>query len=112
MGHTDDEREVHMQRRITANLGVIAPEYFKTRLYMIRKTSLLSAVVAQPGRALDLLRGEAEDRAVVSSNLTDGIFYICFVAFMTILAVFSIILPDAARWFLASNIATNSCFDK
>lgn len=33
------------------------------------------AVVAQPGRALDLEqgpRGEAEDRAVVSSNLTDG----------------------------------------
>lgn len=40
---------------------------------MICKTSLVSAVVAQPGRALDLLRGEAEDRAVVSSNLTDGI---------------------------------------
>lgn len=49
-----------------------APVYFKTRLYMICKTSLVSAVVAQPGRALDLLRGEAEDRAVVSSNLTDG----------------------------------------
>ena len=47
---------------------------FKTRLYMIRKTNLISAVVAQPGRALDLLRGEAEDRAVVSSNLTDGIY--------------------------------------
>ena len=30
---------------------------FKTRLYMISKTSLVSAVVAQPGRALDLLRG-------------------------------------------------------
>jgi hypothetical protein len=87
-----------------------APVWSKTRLYMIYKTSLLSAVVAQPGRALDLLRGEAEDRAVVSSNLTDGI-YIRFVAFMTILAVFSIILPDAARWFLASNIAANSCFD-
>ena len=40
---------------------------------MIYKTNLTSAVVAQPGRALDLLRGEAEDRAVVSSNLTDGI---------------------------------------
>ena len=40
---------------------------------MILKTSLVSAVVAQPGRALDLLWGEAEDRAVVSSNLTDGI---------------------------------------
>jgi hypothetical protein len=39
---------------------------------MISKTSLVSAVVAQPGRALDLFRGEAEDRAVVSSNLTDG----------------------------------------
>jgi hypothetical protein len=85
---------------------------FKTRLYRICKTSLVSAVVAQPGRALDLLRGEAEDRAVVSSNLTDGIFYICFVAFMTILAVFSIILSEAARWFLASNIAASSCFDK
>ena len=45
---------------------------------MIRKTNLISAVVAQPGRALDLLRGEAEDRAVVRSNLTDGI-YIFFV---------------------------------
>ena len=47
---------------------------FKTRLYMICKTSLVGAVVAQPGRALDLVykRGEAEDRAVVSSNLTDG----------------------------------------
>lgn len=46
----------------------------KTRLYMICKTSLVGAVVAQPGRALDLFykRGEAEDRAVVSSNLTDG----------------------------------------
>jgi hypothetical protein len=39
---------------------------------MIYKTSLFSAVVAQPGRALDLFRSEAEDRAVVSSNLTDG----------------------------------------
>ena len=87
-----------------------APVSSKTRLYMIYKTSLLSAVVAQPGRALDLLRGEAEDRAVVSSNLTDGI-YIRFVAFMTSLAVFSIIFPEAARWFLASNIAANSCFD-
>src|SRR5215213_8674801 len=55
-----------------------APVYFKTRLYMICKTSLVSAVVAQPGRALDLLRGEAEDRAVVSSNLTDGIFLCLF----------------------------------
>lgn len=61
-----------MQKDFIANLGMIAPVYFKTRLYMIRKTSLVSAVVAQPGRALDLLRGEAEDRAVVSSNLTDG----------------------------------------
>ena len=43
---------------------------------MIYKTSLTSAVVAQPGRALDLLRGEAEDRAVVSSNLTDGILHL------------------------------------
>jgi hypothetical protein len=43
---------------------------------MICKTSLISAVVAQPGRALDLLRGEAEDRAVVSSNLTDGILHL------------------------------------
>ncbi len=43
---------------------------------MISKTSLVSAVVAQPGRALDLLRGEAEDRAVVSSNLTDGILHL------------------------------------
>jgi hypothetical protein len=42
---------------------------------MICKTSLVSAVVAQPGRALDPLRGEAEDRAVVSSNLTDGILH-------------------------------------
>ncbi len=35
---------------------------------------LKCAVVAQPGRALDrmILRGEAEDRAVVSSNLTGG----------------------------------------
>ena len=56
--------------------GMIAPVYFKTRLYMIRKTSLVGAVVAQPGRALDLLRGEAEDRAVVSSNLTDGILHL------------------------------------
>jgi len=38
-------------------LGLNASVYFKTRLYMIRKISLLSAVVAQPGRALDLLRG-------------------------------------------------------
>jgi hypothetical protein len=45
----------------------------QTRLYRICKTSLVGAVVAQPGRALDLFkRGEAEDRAVVSSNLTDG----------------------------------------
>ena len=43
---------------------------------MIRKTNLVGAVVAQPGRALDLLRGEAEDRAVVSSNLTDGILHL------------------------------------
>ena len=37
----------------------------------------VGAVVAQPGRALDHFWGEAEDRAVVSSNLTDGtvIFY-------------------------------------
>ncbi len=32
----------------------------------------VGAVVAQPGRALDHFWGEAEDRAVVSSNLTDG----------------------------------------
>src|ERR671922_252489 len=56
--------------------GIQAPLYSKTRLYMICKTSLVSAVVAQPGRALDLLRGEAEDRAVVSSNLTDGILHV------------------------------------
>jgi hypothetical protein len=43
---------------------------------MICKSSLISAVVAQPGRALDLIRGEAEDRAVVSSNLTDGILHL------------------------------------
>jgi hypothetical protein len=43
---------------------------------MICKISLVSAVVAQPGRALDLLRGDAEDRAVVSSNLTDGILHL------------------------------------
>jgi hypothetical protein len=55
------------------NFGKIrVPLHYKTRLYMICKTSLVSAVVAQPGRALDLFRGEAEDRAVVSSNLTDG----------------------------------------
>ncbi len=70
------EREVQVQQDFTANLEMIAPMYFKTRLYMIRKTSLVSAVVAQPGRALDLLRGEAEDRAVVSSNLTDGILHL------------------------------------
>jgi hypothetical protein len=70
------EREVQVQQDFTANLGMIAPVYSKTRLYMIRKTSLVSAVVAQPGRALDLLRGEAEDRAVVSSNLTDGILHL------------------------------------
>ena len=35
---------------------------------------LSCAVVAQPGRALDQCWGEAEDRAVVSSNLTDGIY--------------------------------------
>ena len=40
------------------------------------QNSLCGAVVAQPGRALDLLWGEAEDRAVVSSNLTDGT--LCF----------------------------------
>ena len=106
------EREVQVQQQdFTANLGMIAPVYSKTRLYMIRKASLVSAVVAQPGRALDLLRSEAEDRAVVSSNLTDGI-YIYFAAFMTILAVFSIIIPEEARWFLASNIATNFSLDK
>lgn len=35
---------------------------------------LKCAVVAQPGRALDckIKQGEAEDRAVVSSNLTGG----------------------------------------
>jgi hypothetical protein len=70
-----DEREIHVQQ-VTANLRSKAPVYFKTRLYMICKTSLVSAVVAQPGRALDLLRGEAEDRAVVSSNLTDGILHL------------------------------------
>src|SRR5215207_3736160 len=104
-------REVQVQqdnRKIESNSACLS---FKTRLYMICKTSLVSAVVAQPGRALDLLRGEAEDRAVVSSNLTDGI-YICFAAFMTILAVFSIIIPEEARWFLASNITANSSFDK
>ena len=74
---------------------------------MISKTSLLSAVVAQPGRALDLLWGEAEDRAVVSSNLTDGI-YILFVIFRTSATAFSIILPDAAIWFFASKIDANS----
>ena len=42
---------------------------------MIYPRTVSHAVVAQPGRALDqLTRGEAEDRAVVSSNLTDGIF--------------------------------------
>jgi hypothetical protein len=45
---------------------------------MISKTSLVSAVVAQPGRALDLFRGEAEDRAVVSSNLTDGTSHLLY----------------------------------
>lgn len=40
------------------------------------QNSLCGAVVAQPGRALDLFWGEAEDRAVVSSNLTDGT--LCF----------------------------------
>src|ERR671914_3018045 len=70
------EREVQVQQDFTANLGMMALVYSKTRLYMIRKTSLVSAVVAQPGRALDLLRGEAEDRAVVSSNLTDGILHL------------------------------------
>ena len=79
----------------------------KTRLYMICKTSLVGAVVAQPGRALDLFkRGEAEDRAVVSSNLTDGTLNY----FLTSFATLSIILPDAARWFLASNIAASSFF--
>jgi hypothetical protein len=78
------------------NLGIQAPPYSKTRLYMISKTSLVSAVVAQPGRALDLFRGEAEDRAVVSSNLTDGT-YTGFTAFLIIMEMFSIILPDAAR---------------
>src|ERR671924_140469 len=91
--------------------GIQAPLYSKTRLYMICKISLVSAVVAQPGRALDLFRGEAEDRAVVSSNLTDGT-YTCFTAFLIIMEMFSIILPDADRWFLASNIALSSCFDK
>lgn len=70
-----NEGEIHVQE-VTANLRSKAPVYFKTRLYMICKTSLISAVVAQPGRALDLLRGEAEDRAVVSSNLTDGILHL------------------------------------
>ena len=42
--------------------------------YILSILKVSCAVVAQPGRALDLeLRGEAEDRAVVSSNLTDGI---------------------------------------
>jgi hypothetical protein len=69
-------REVEVQqdnRKIESNSACLS---FKTRLYMICKTSLVSAVVAQPGRALDLLRGEAEDRAVVSSNLTDGILHL------------------------------------
>jgi hypothetical protein len=69
-------REVQVQqdnRKIESNSACLS---FKTRLYMICKTSLVSAVVAQPGRALDLLRGEAEDRAVVSSNLTDGILHL------------------------------------
>ncbi len=72
IGQRDEGEEVHVQH-VTAILQSKVPVYFKTRLYMICKTSLVSAVVAQPGRALDLLRGEAEDRAVVSSNLTDGI---------------------------------------
>lgn len=68
-------REVQMQQdysEFESNSACL----FKTRLYMICKTTLVSAVVAQPGRALDPLRGEAEDRAVVSSNLTDGILHL------------------------------------
>ena len=43
--------------------------------YILSRQKVSCAVVAQPGRALDLkIWGEAEDRAVVSSNLTDGIF--------------------------------------
>src|SRR5215217_6588370 len=86
-----------------------APVYFKTRLYMICKTSLVSAVVAQPGRALDLLRGEAEDRAVVSSNLTDGILRLFCSIYDYSSGVLNY-LSRGARWFLASNIAANSCF--
>ena len=42
--------------------------------YILSILKVSCAVVAQPGRALDLkIWGEAEDRAVVSSNLTDGI---------------------------------------
>ena len=42
--------------------------------YILSRQKVSCAVVAQPGRALDLkIWGEAEDRAVVSSNLTDGI---------------------------------------
>lgn len=41
--------------------------------YILFRKLGICAVVAQPGRALDLFRGDAEDRAVVSSNLTDGI---------------------------------------
>jgi hypothetical protein len=88
------------------------PLHSKTRLYMICKTSLVSAVVAQPGRALDLFRGEAEDRAVVSSNLTDGTSHLFYSIFLIIMEMLSIILPDAARWFLASNMAVSSCSDK
>jgi len=44
-------------------------------IYMIHPRTVSHAVVAQPGRALDqLMWGEAEDRAVVSSNLTDGTY--------------------------------------
>ena len=55
IGHRDD-RGAQVQQSYH-KLGLNASVYFKTRLYMIRKTSLLSAVVAQPGRALDLING-------------------------------------------------------
>ena len=48
---------------------------YKIEYILILFKLLFNAVVAQPGRALDQYWGEAEDRAVVSSNLTDGIYF-------------------------------------
>ena len=87
------------------------PLHSKTRLYMISKTSLVSAVVAQPGRALDLFRVKLKTE-LSWAQISPTALHMCFTVFLIMMEMLSIILQDAARWFLASNMAVNSCFDR